>query len=192
MANIAKLITISSWSGSSGPLYNAFYSNDNITYTIAISGSNLYLPNVSSSATIFVPDTTSYIKLINADGVCGDASASVFIGTTSTTTAGSGSTTTTTGGFVTVQLKTSGNYENPCDTTSPFITYYMRPGETVFTIDGADGNTIYTNSSLTSEATLNIYTDGTNGFQLVEGMSYNPWVQLGPCPITTTSTTTLP
>ena len=96
MANIAKLITISSWSGSSGPLYNAFYSTDNITYTIAISGSNLYLPNVSSSATIFVPDTTSYIKLINVDGVCGDASASVFIATTTTTTAASSSTTTTT------------------------------------------------------------------------------------------------
>lgn len=96
MANIEKLITISSWSGSSGPIYNAYYSTDNITYTIAISGSNLYLPNVSSSATIFVPDTTSYIKLINADGICGDASASVFIATTTTTTSAPTTTTTST------------------------------------------------------------------------------------------------
>jgi hypothetical protein len=94
--------------------------------------------------------------------------------------------------YVSVQLKVSGDYENPCNTTSPFITYYMMPGDTVFTIDGADGHTIYTDEALTTEATLNIYTDGTNGFQLIEGGSYNPWLQLGPCPTTTTTTTASP
>jgi len=95
MANINKIITLSSWGGSSGPLYNAYYSTDNITFTIAISGSNLYLPNIGSSATIIVPDTTNYIKLINDNELCGEASASIYAGASTTTTSTSTSTSTT-------------------------------------------------------------------------------------------------
>jgi len=95
MANINKIITLSSWGGSSGPLYNAYYSTDNITFTIAISGSNLYLPNIGSSATIIVPDTTNYIKLINDNELCGEASASIYAGPLTTTTSTSTSTSTT-------------------------------------------------------------------------------------------------
>jgi hypothetical protein len=96
MANIEKLITISSWSGSSGPLYNAYYSTNGIDYVIAISGSNLYLPNVGTSASVFIPDTSNFIKLINADGICGDASASVYVGPSTTTTSTSTTSTSTT------------------------------------------------------------------------------------------------
>ena len=95
MANINKIITLSSWGGSSGPLYNAYYSTDNITFTIAISGSNLYLPSIGSSATIIVPDTTNYIKLINDNELCGEASASIYAGASTTTTSTSTSTSTT-------------------------------------------------------------------------------------------------
>ena len=65
MADINKIITLSSWGGSSGPLYNAYYSTDNVNFIIADSGSDLYLPNIGSSANIVVPDTANYIKLIN-------------------------------------------------------------------------------------------------------------------------------
>jgi len=95
MANINKIITLSSWGGSSGPLYNAYYSTDNINFTIAISGSNLYLPSIGSSATIIVPDTTNYIKLINDNEVCGEASASIYAGPTTTSTSTTSTSTTT-------------------------------------------------------------------------------------------------
>ena len=96
MPNINKTITLSSWGGGSGPLYNAYYSTDNITFTIAISGSNLYLPSIGSSATIIVPDTTNYIKLINDNELCGEASASIYAGPTTTSTSTTSTSTTTT------------------------------------------------------------------------------------------------
>lgn len=96
MADINKIITLSSWGGSSGPLYNAYYSVDGITYTIAVSGSNLYLPSIGSSATIIVPDTTNYIKLINDNELCGEASASIYTGASTTTTSTTSTSTSTT------------------------------------------------------------------------------------------------
>jgi hypothetical protein len=95
MADISKIITLSSWGGSSGPLYNAYYSIDGVTYLPAISGSNLYLPNLGSSATIFVPDNSNYVKLINDNEICGEASASIYAGPSTTTTSTSTSTSTT-------------------------------------------------------------------------------------------------
>ena len=115
MANINKTITLSSWGGGSGPLYNAYYSTDNITFTIAISGSNLYLPSIGSSATIIVPDTTNYIKLINDNEVCGEASASIYAGPSTTTT----STTSTSTSTSTTSTSTSTSTTSTSTTTLP-------------------------------------------------------------------------
>jgi hypothetical protein len=119
MPNINKIITLSSWGGSSGPLYNAYYSTDNINFTIAISGSNLYLPSIGSSATIIVPDTTNYIKLINDNEVCGEASASIYAGPLTTTTSTTSTTSTTTSGPTTTSTSTSTSTTSTSTTTLP-------------------------------------------------------------------------
>ena len=118
MANINKIITLSSWGGSSGPLYNAYYSTDNITFTIAISGSNLYLPNIGSSATIIVPDTTNYIKLINDNELCGEASAIIYTGLSTTTTSTSTTSTSTTSTSTSTSTTTSTSTSTSTSTTT--------------------------------------------------------------------------
>lgn len=186
------LITLTTAGADTGP-FN-LYSNTDSYVTAFQSGIAKSLLVAGYTSTV-VPAGTNTVR-VKSTGTCTnyvDLYVSGSGTTTTTTTAPVGPTTTTTTTnslYATVQLKVSGDSINPCNTTSPFITYYMTPGDTVFTITGETGHTLYTNAALTQEATLNIYTDGTNGFQLVEGGSYNPWVQLGPCPTTTTTTTT--
>ena len=81
----------------------------------------------------------------------------------------------------TVQLKLSSNYSDPCNTNNIFMTYYLKPGDTLFTIDGSDGHTVYQDRAFTDEIPLGIYTDGVNGFQLAEGNNYNTWAFIGSC-----------
>jgi hypothetical protein len=61
------------------------------------------------------------------------------------------------------------------------MTYYLKPGDTLLTIDGSNGHTVYQDYTLTKEIPLGIYTDGINKFQLSEGGNYNIWsvIELG-------------
>lgn len=93
MANINRQITLTSKGTNSGPLYNAFYSLDCINYTLCIDGSNLFLPNIGSTAIITVPDNIECLKLVNQTIGCGSNSEIQIINPTTTTTT---STTTTT------------------------------------------------------------------------------------------------
>lgn len=90
MANINKQITLSSKENSAGPYFDAYYSTDCVNFTISSDGTNVYLPSVSSTAIITVPDNTICIKLVNKTGICNNneyISGSVPT-TTTTTTAG--------------------------------------------------------------------------------------------------------
>jgi hypothetical protein len=82
----------------------------------------------------------------------------------------------------TVQLKLSSNAMQPCTTNNPFVTYYLLNGDTVYTIDGSNGHTVYQDYACTIQIQLGIYTDGIYGFQLSEGGNYDVWTQLTPCP----------
>jgi len=53
--------------------------------------------------------------------------------------------------------------------------YYLKPGDTLLTIDGSNGHTVYQDYALTKEIPLGIYTDNVNIFQLSEGNKYNIW-----------------
>jgi hypothetical protein len=55
------------------------------------------------------------------------------------------------------------------------MTYYLKPGDTLLTIDGSNGHTVYQDYALTKEIPLGIYTDNVNIFQLSEGNKYNIW-----------------
>jgi hypothetical protein len=59
--------------------------------------------------------------------------------------------------------------------------YYLKPGDTLLTIDGSNGHTVYQDYTLTKEIPLGIYTDGVNIFQLSEGENHNIWVFIGTC-----------
>ena len=82
------------------------------------------------------------------------------------------------------------NYYGPCNTNEPFVTYYLQQGDTLLTIDGSDGHTIYQDSALTTQIPFGVYTDGINKFQLYEGENYDNWVLIGLCPSIPTPTPT--
>jgi hypothetical protein len=77
------LLTIGS---AAGPLYDAYYSTNGTTYTLASDGSNLSLPSTSSSVAVTVPDNSTQIKLVNKSEGCNDNSFIVPVVTTTTTT----------------------------------------------------------------------------------------------------------
>lgn len=118
MADIAKLITITQWGRQTGPTYDAYYSLDDITYTLATSGSNLYLPNVGSTATIYVPDNSNYIRLQSASEPCGEVDVDIFIGFTTTTTTSTTSTSTSTTSTSTSTTSTSTSTTSTSTSTS--------------------------------------------------------------------------
>jgi len=70
MANINRQITLTTKGSNSGPLYDIYYSEDCINYTICIDGSSVSLPNIGSTAIITLPDTATCIKLVNLSVGC--------------------------------------------------------------------------------------------------------------------------
>jgi len=96
MANINVKLTLLTAGGNSGPLYNAYYTIDNITYTIAVDGSNLSLPSVGSEVTITIPDNSTNVKLVNLTAGCQDNYYIVPVVTTTTTSTSTTTTSTTT------------------------------------------------------------------------------------------------
>ena len=174
MPNINKTITLSSWGWGSGPLYNAYYSTDNITFTIAISGSNLYLPNIGSSATIIVPDTTNYIKLINDNELCGEASASVYIPTTTTSTSTSTTTSTSTSTTTSTSTSTSTSTTTEPPTTTSTSTSTTSTSTSTSTTTTAGPPSFYT-SSFGSNTITPFYAINDGGWDSVNAK----WQQWG-------------
>jgi hypothetical protein len=99
MPNINRIITLTAQGSNSGPLYDIYYSNDCVNYTICIDGDNVSLPSVGSTAIVTLPDTAICIKLVNLSEGCFLNEVVQYIGgitTTSTTTIGPPTTTSTT------------------------------------------------------------------------------------------------
>lgn len=86
MANINKLIELTLKNGDAGPYFDVYYSTDCNSYTICIDGTNVYLPNLSSTAIVTVPDNTTCMKLINKSAGCSNNDYIQVFGTTTTTT----------------------------------------------------------------------------------------------------------
>lgn len=94
MADIYKLITLTE-KNDSGPYFDAFYSTDCLTYTQSVDGNNIYLPSISSTAVITVPEETQCIKLQSIPEPCSNFVISGSGITTTTTTLPITTTTTT-------------------------------------------------------------------------------------------------
>jgi hypothetical protein len=97
MGNTTIQITLSADGGKSGPLYDAYYSTDCVTYSVLTGSTNLYLPNLGSTVNITIPDDTKCIKLVNLSEGCDDnfIIKNLNFNTTTTTTFGPTTTTTT-------------------------------------------------------------------------------------------------
>ena len=96
MGNTTIQITLSADGGKSGPLYDAFYSTDCVSYSEFSGSANLYLPNLGSTTNITIPDTTKCIKLINLSPGCNENYIIKTLNFTTTTTTAAPATTTTT------------------------------------------------------------------------------------------------
>lgn len=86
MANITLQVKLLTSSGTSGPLYDGYYTTDGTNYTIAVDGSNLNLPSVGSEVAITVPDNSTNIKLVSLSTGCNSYSTTAPVVTTTTTT----------------------------------------------------------------------------------------------------------
>jgi len=96
MGNTTIQITLSADGGKSGPLYDAYYSTDCVSYSEFSGSTNLYLPDLGSTAIISIPDTTKCLKLINLSAGCNENEIIKTLNFTTTTTTTSSPTTTTT------------------------------------------------------------------------------------------------
>jgi len=63
MANITKLITLTSKANNAGPIYDIYYSLDCNNFVLASNGSGVSLPNIGSTYGIVVPDNAICLKL---------------------------------------------------------------------------------------------------------------------------------
>jgi hypothetical protein len=96
MGNTTIQITLSADGGKSGPLYDAYYSTDCVSYSEFSGSTNLYLPDLGSTVNISIPDTTKCIKLINLSAGCNENDIIKTLNFTTTTTTAAPATTTTT------------------------------------------------------------------------------------------------
>ena len=102
---------------------------------------------------------------------------------TSTTSTSTSTTSTTTLAPATFSLKYSAtNAYDSCNTTNPATTYYSQNGVTL-----GVGKRIYTNSSLTTYASIGYYSNGTNWYQI--DLTNGAIVYSGLCSALTTTTT---
>lgn len=86
MANINLKVKLLTSTGTSGPLYDAYYTIDGTTYTLAVNGSNVTLASVGSEVVITVPDNSTNIKLVSLSAGCNSYSTTAPVVTTTTTT----------------------------------------------------------------------------------------------------------
>ena len=91
---IVQKITLTEKGLNAGPLYDIYFSTDCINYTLT--GAQISLPNVGSTANVQVADNTLCIKLINLSPDCPNNEIIIDYRVTTTTTAGPTTTTTTT------------------------------------------------------------------------------------------------
>lgn len=190
MPNINRIITLTAQGSNSGPLYDIYYSNDCVNYTLCIDGDNRSLPSVGSTAIVTLPDTAICIKLVNLSEGCLLNEVVQYIGgitTTSTTTIGPPTTTsTTTAGPSTTTTTFS---SNPCICTEVNIT--SEGGEVqTFNCYGVNENYVYLTAGTRYLCAAEI--GGLLQAEIVSGTGTVTPVgncKTGPCPPATTTTT---
>lgn len=96
MPNINREITLNSKGVNAGPYYDVYYSTDCISYTIAVDGTNVYLPNVGSTVIVTVDSATQCLKLVNKTTGCNNNEVIESFTTTTTSTTSTTTTSTTT------------------------------------------------------------------------------------------------
>jgi hypothetical protein len=109
MANVNRIITLTSKGNSSGPLYDVYYSLNCISYSLCVDGNDVNLPTVGATATVTLPEESTCLKLINLSAGCNNNEVVQFLLPTTTTTAGPTTTTTTISGSTTTTTTTAGS-----------------------------------------------------------------------------------
>ena len=190
MPNINRIITLTAQGSNSGPLYDIYYSNDCVNYTLCIDGDNRSLPSVGSTAIVTLPDTAICIKLVNLSEGCLLNEVVQYIGgitTTSTTTIGPPTTTSTTTAGPTTTTTTFSS--NPCICTEVNIT--SEGGEVqTFNCYGVNENYVYLTAGTRYLCAAEI--GGLLQAEIVSGTGTVTPVgncKTGPCPPATTTTT---
>ena len=190
MPNINRIITLTAQGSNSGPLYDIYYSNDCVNYTLCIDGDNVSLPSIGSTAIITLPDTAICIKLVNLSEGCFLNEVVQYIGgitTTSTTTIGPPTTTSTTTAGPTTTTTTFSS--NPCICTEVNIT--SEGGEVqTFNCYGVNENYVYLTAGTRYLCAAEI--GGLLQAEIVSGTGTVTPVgncKTGPCPPITTTTT---
>jgi hypothetical protein len=182
MANVNRIVTLTSKGNSSGPLYDVYYSLNCISYSLCIDGNDVNLPSVGATATVTLPEESNCIKLVNLSPGCSNNEFVQIIGTTSTTTAGPTTTTTTISGSTTTSTTTiSGTTSTTtfgpstkvvahnCQDYYDFNTYCVQSSSTpaIGDVYKDPYGTCYTISSIPSDQTLpcvgNLYLVGGPG-----------------------------
>jgi hypothetical protein len=105
MADVYFVVTLTNAEAGSGPSYDAFYSNDCVTYSPA-TPATVFLPSVGSQSTITIPNTAQCVRLTNINSNCNNSVTSSVTPTTTTTTTAAPVTTTTTAGGTTTTTTT--------------------------------------------------------------------------------------
>lgn len=191
MANIQKTITLT-LKNSSGPYFDVYYSNDCTNYTQSIDGDNVYLPSVSSSVIVTVPDDTVCIKLESVPEPCDNFVISGSLTTTTTTTAPTTTTTTTTTAATTTTTTTTTAPTTTTTTTTTAGYNYYQGTE----CSGTNTIAIRSYATLSIGQAVNIFgtcyevtsVGGTFGFDYTG--PYADCIECGTPPTTTTTTST--
>jgi len=172
MANVNRIITLTSKGNSSGPLYDVYYSTDCVFYTLCVDGNDVNLPTVGATATVTLPEESTCLKLVNLSAGCNNNEAVQFLLPTTTTTAGP-TTTTTTISASTTTTTTFGPaikvVAHNCQDYYDFATYCVQASSTpaIGDVYKDSYGTCYTISSIPSDQTLpcvgNLYLVGGVG-----------------------------
>ena len=189
MPNINRIITLTAQGNNSGPLYDIYYSENCVSYSLAIDGDNVSLPSIGSTAIITLPDTAICIKLVNLSEGCLLNEVIQYIGPNTTTT-----TTSTTSTTTSTTSTTSTTTAAPTTTT----TTQCACVETV-TLDVTEaGNVQFTDcfgvvrltSVGTGIQTLDYTSDGCININTISGTATFTIDAYGPCCTPTSTTTT--
>ena len=192
MPNINRIVTLTAKGNNSGPLYDIYYSNDCITYTICIDGDNVSLPSIGSTAIVTLPDTARCLKLVNLSEGCLLNEVIQYIGPATTTTTTSTSTTSTT-----TTSTTSTTTAGPTTTTSTTTTQCPCVETVTLNVTEA-GNVQFTDcfgvvrltSVGTGIQTLDYTSDGCININTISGTAIFTIDAYGPCCTPTSTTTT--
>jgi len=189
MPNINRIITLTAQGNNSGPLYDIYYSENCVSYSLAIDGDNVSLPSIGSTAIITLPDTAICIKLVNLSEGCLLNEVIQYIGpnTTTTTTSTTSTTTSTTSTTSTTTAAPTTTTTTQCACVETVTLNVTEAGNVQFT---DCFGVVRLTSVGTGIQTLDYTTDGCININTISGTAIFTIDAYGPCCTPTSTTTT--